>query len=116
MADASGHIHIGVRTAAVRAVAGLLDERAADADTVKHRARAVALDRLAWGRLGFELGLWAAYGKVRDGAEHSIVEITSFLQDAKDALHATADSYDQAHRDHHERMHRIHDMLDGDPS
>lgn len=106
------HHHVGARTAAIRTVAGHLNERSADADFAARKARAAEVDRLSWGRLGFELGLWTAYGHVRGTAERSIGEIREYLGHAKDALHATAESYDRWDRDTHQAFDRILRSLD----
>lgn len=111
-ADHGVHHHFGGRTGAIRTVAGHLNERAADADFAARKARAAEVDRMSWGRLGFELGLWASYRRVRDGAERSIGEIRAYLGHAKDALHATAESYDRWDRDSHQLFERILHSLD----
>lgn len=110
--DRGGHHRVGARTAAIRTVAGHLNERSADADFAARKARAAEVDRLSWGPLGFELGLWTAYGRVRGSAERSIGEIREYLSDAKDALHATAESYDRWDRDTHHLFDRILRSLD----
>lgn len=104
--------HVGARTTAIRTVAGHLEERWADADFAARKTRAAEVDRMSWGPLGFELGLWTGYRRLRDGAERSIGEIRAYLGDAKDALHATAESYDQWDRDTHQLFDRILRSLD----
>jgi hypothetical protein len=117
MGDESGHQHgvhrhAGARTDTIRTVAGHLHERSADADFAASKARAAEVDRMSWGPLGFELGLWAEYRRARDGAERSIGEIRAFLSDAKDALHASAEDYDRWDRDTHQLLARILRSLD----
>src|SRR5579875_2773334 len=84
-----------VTTATLRTVAGDLGRRADDAQQIADKAKDAEVATHSWGLLGLSLGLYAGYTSARNTAEHSIGEVTNFLQHAQKALGDTADAYDE---------------------
>lgn len=87
-----------VTTEILRVTAGTLGDHADAAGRIADKTKAADVDTRSWGALGLSLGLYAGYTSARDGADHSIGEVKSFLTDAKAALENTARDYDEADR------------------
>jgi hypothetical protein len=85
-----------VTTATLRSVAGTLGDRAEDSRQLADKAKEADVDTKSWGLLGLGLGLYDNYTSVRDTADQSIGQVTSFLTDAQTALQSTARDYDDA--------------------
>lgn len=86
------HVH----TDTLRSVAGMLGDRGQEASRLAQQANDADVDTKSWGLLGLGLGLYAGYTSARDTANHSIGEVTAFLQHARTALQSTARDYDEA--------------------
>ncbi len=100
-----------VTTAALRSAAASLGDRGDTATQIGVKAKGADVDTKAWGALGFGLGLYTGYTAVRDCADRSIAEVSSFLADAKSALAATARDYDEADQAGGQLFSAIHDGL-----